>query len=116
MAKVRVYELANELNIDNKELVDKLKAGGMSVKNHMSTLDEGDIRRAKEILKGESSNVSEVIEEKRIKRNVIRRRKVVQVDESEVKTEAPKEVQAPGEQPEARCGYRTWRDGTLVCL
>ena len=101
MAKVRVYELANELNIDNKELVDKLKAGGMSVKNHMSTLDEGDIRRAKEILKGESSNVSEVIEEKRIKRNVIRRRKVVQVDESEVKTEAPKEVQAHGEQPEA---------------
>jgi translation initiation factor IF-2 len=101
MAKVRVYELANELSIDNKELVDKLKAGGMSVKNHMSTLDEGDIRRAKEILKGESSNVSEVIEEKRIKRNVIRRRKVVQVDESEVKTEAPKEVQAHGEQPEA---------------
>ncbi len=101
MAKVRVYELANELNIDNKELVDRLKAGGMSVKNHMSTLDEGDVRRAKEILKGESSNVSEVIEEKRIKRNVIRRRKVVQVDESEVETEAPKEVQAHEGQLEA---------------
>ena len=99
MAKVRVYELANELNIDNKELVEKLKAGGMPVKNHMSTLDDSDIRRAKEILKG--GNVSEVIEEKRIKRNVIRRRKVVQIDEPEVKTEAVEETKAPEEEPEA---------------
>jgi translation initiation factor IF-2 len=81
MSKVRVYELANELKIDNKELVDRLKAGGMSVKNHMSTLDDSDIKRAKEIVK--VSSVSEVIEEKRLQRNVIRRRKVVQVDETE---------------------------------
>ena len=80
MAKVRVYELAKELNIESKELVDKLKSGGMFVKNYMSTLDDSDIQKAKEILKG---NVSEVIEEKRIKRNVIRRRKVVQVEEPE---------------------------------
>jgi translation initiation factor IF-2 len=81
MSKVRVYELANELKIDNKELVDRLKAGGMSVKNHMSTLDDSDIRRAKEIVK--VSSVSSVIEEKRLQRNVIRRRKVVQVEETE---------------------------------
>ena len=51
MAKVRVYELAKELNIESKELVDKLKAGGMDVKNYMSTLDDDEIKKAKEILK-----------------------------------------------------------------
>jgi len=33
MAKVRVYELAKELSMDSKELVEKLKAGGVPVKN-----------------------------------------------------------------------------------
>ena len=92
MAKVRVYELAKELNIESKELVEKLISGGMEVKNYMSTLDDAEIKKAKEILKG---NVSEVIEEKRIKRNVIRRRKVVQVEEPEVKAEALEEEKAP---------------------
>ncbi len=95
MAKVRVYELAKELNIESKELVEKLKSGGMAVKNYMSTLDDSEIKKAKEILKG---NVSEVIEEKRIKRNVIRRRKVVQVDEPEVRAEAPVEEKSPEEE------------------
>jgi translation initiation factor IF-2 len=72
MAKVRVYELAKELNVDNKELIDKLAAGGIVVKNYMSTLDEDVVERAKVIMAG---SVSEVVEEKRIKPTVIRRRK-----------------------------------------
>ncbi len=98
MSKVRVYELANELKIDNKELVDRLKAGGMSVKNHMSTLDDSDIRRAKEIIS--AGSVSEVIEEKRLQRNVIRRRKVVQVEETEKIEETMKAEPSPEKEPE----------------
>ena len=98
MSKVRVYELANELKIDNKELVDRLKAGGMLVKNHMSTLDDSDIRRAKEIVK--AGSVSEVIEEKRLQRNVIRRRKVVQVEETETIEETMKAEPFPETKPE----------------
>ena len=30
MAKIRVYELAKELNMDSKELVEKLKAAGLN--------------------------------------------------------------------------------------
>jgi translation initiation factor IF-2 len=85
MAKVRVYELAKELNMENKDLVDKLKAGGLNIKNYMSTLDEEASRRAREIV---SSVTSEVVEEKRIKSNVIRRRKMVvavAAEEREVK-------------------------------
>jgi len=74
MAKVRVYELAKELSIDSKELVEKLLGGGMSIKNYMSTLDEDAVLKAKEIVSGA---VSEFIEEKRIKPTVIRRRRKI---------------------------------------
>jgi len=72
MAKVRVYELAKELSMDSKELVEKLKAGGIPVKNYMSTLDEQTVAKAREVALGV---VSEVIEEKRVRPTVIRRRK-----------------------------------------
>ncbi len=78
MAKIRVYELARELDMDSKSLVDKLTAGGLDVKNYMSTLDEPTILKAREILSGA---VSEVVVEKRIKPTVIRRRKKVVVVE-----------------------------------
>ena len=74
MAKVRVYELARDLDMESKELVDKLNAGGMIIKNYMSTLDEQSIAKARKIVSGV---VSQVVEEKRIKSTVIRRRKKV---------------------------------------
>jgi translation initiation factor IF-2 len=75
MAKIRVYELAKELDMESKDLVDKIKAGGLNIKNYMSTLDEDAARRAREIVKG--GKTSEMIEEKRIKPTVIRRRKKI---------------------------------------
>jgi translation initiation factor IF-2 len=87
MSKVRVYELAKELNVESKELVEKLKAGGLNIKNYMSTLDEELVKRAKDIVRGVTS---EVIEEKRIKPTVIRRRKKVVKVEAE-KPEPPLE-------------------------
>jgi translation initiation factor IF-2 len=88
MAKVRVYELAKELSMDNKELVEKLKAAGILVKNYMSTLDEQVVEKARE---GALGVVSEVIEEKRIRPTVIRRRKkTVTVEEEKV----PEKVEA----------------------
>ena len=94
MAKVRVYELAKELNMDSKELVEKLKAGGISIKNYMSTLDEQAVVKAREVALGV---VSEVVEEKRIKPTVIRRRKKTVTVEPEKVPEKPE-----AELPEAR--------------
>lgn len=73
MAKIRVYQLAKELNMDSKELVEKLKAGGVMIKNYMSTLDDQAVAKARDIVTGV---VSEVIEEKRIRPTVIRRRRM----------------------------------------
>jgi translation initiation factor IF-2 len=98
MAKVRVYELANELNIESKELVKKLKAGGLDVKNHMSTLDE---EEAKKALDAEKGVTSEVIEEKRIKPTVIRRRKkVVKVEVEKPEVPKPEEKEEPAAEKE----------------
>lgn len=72
MAKVRVYELAKELNVESKALVDKLRSSGINVKNYMSALDEDSARKARDLV---SVKPSEIIEEKRIRPTVIRRRK-----------------------------------------
>ncbi|MGE5838691.1 MAG: translation initiation factor IF-2, partial [Deltaproteobacteria bacterium] len=99
MAKVRVYELAKELNMDSKELVEKLKAGGIPVKNYMSTLDEQVVVKAREAALGV---ISEVIEEKRIRPTVIRRRKkTVTVEAEKVSEEMPGPVAEAAVKPPA---------------
>jgi translation initiation factor IF-2 len=40
MAKIRVHELAKELGIPSKEMVDTLQNMGLDLKNHMSTMEE----------------------------------------------------------------------------
>lgn len=42
MPKVRIYELAKMLKIENKELIEKLKELGIEAKSHMSVLTEED--------------------------------------------------------------------------
>lgn len=90
MAKVRLYELAKEFNMESKQLVEKLQNSGMSIKNYMSTLDEAEQKKARDIVNGVTS---EVIEEKRIKRNVIRRRKkVVKIETAKQEVVEEKEI------------------------
>ncbi|MFB3924666.1 MAG: translation initiation factor IF-2 [Syntrophales bacterium] len=73
MSKTRVYELAKELGIDNRDLIARLEKLGIAVKSHSSSLEDSDVERVrKEFTMGESHE----IEEKRIKATVIRRRAV----------------------------------------
>lgn len=97
MAKIRVYQLAKDLNMDSKELVEKLKASGLNVKNYMSTLDGDTVARAKDIVTG---SVSEVIEEKRIRPTVIRRRRMTVAVEPQRHEAEPEEVAPVVAQPE----------------
>ncbi len=45
MSKLRVYELAKELNIDNKILIGRIKTMGIDVQSHQSSLSNEDISR-----------------------------------------------------------------------
>jgi len=50
VSRIRVYELAKELKISSKKLVDILRDLGVEVKNHMSTINEKEGKAVKEIL------------------------------------------------------------------
>jgi translation initiation factor IF-2 len=78
MAKVRVYELAKELQMENKALVDLIRELGIEIKSHSSSLTDEQISLIKGHLQGTKSLV---VEEQRIKSTVIRRRKkIVEVE------------------------------------
>jgi len=100
MSKKRVYELAKELGLENRELISRLEKIGIAVKSHSSTLEDGDLERIQaELLAPETREVVE----KRIKSTVIRRRSVrMPVEESkpeelaaEPEKEAPSEAAPP---------------------
>jgi translation initiation factor IF-2 len=70
-AKQRVYEVAKEVGLENKDLVTRVRALGIEIKNHMSALEPDDVVRIKRALDKErhENTVTE-----RIQPTVIRRR------------------------------------------
>ena len=60
MSKLRVHELAKELNKTNKELLDIMKEKGIEVKSHMSTLDEEQIDSVKKSFVQKKKNIVQV--------------------------------------------------------
>ncbi len=68
MVKIRVYELARELNIESKALLAKMKDAGIIVNSHQSTLTTAQIEK-----------IRALCEEKQ-ERVVVRRRKKVEVE------------------------------------
>src|SRR5271154_796169 len=74
MSKVRVYEVAKQLNLDPKAVVGLFQAIGVAdVRNHMSSVDPDQVERVKRHL--EKARTHDVVEE-RIKPTVIKRRAI----------------------------------------
>jgi len=80
MPKIRVYELARELNMKNKVLMDKLIELKIAVSSHMSSLEDDAVVQVKAFVRGKTVSG---IEEKRIQNTVIRRRKTRAADHLE---------------------------------
>ncbi len=55
---MRVYEIAKEVGIPNKDLIAKIRALGLEVNNHMSSLDADDVARIKRSLEKEKQSVT----------------------------------------------------------
>ncbi len=97
MAKLRVFELARQLSLENKELIDKIKEMDIDVKSHLSSLDDETAEKIKAGLRHGSKEASK-IEVKRIKPTVIRRRKkVVKPKAVKEKVEKAEEKEIPEE-------------------
>ena len=73
MSKVRVYEIARQLGINNKELVALFQSLGFSeVRNHMSAVEADLVDRVRRKLERKEKG-SDVVEE-RIRPTVVKRR------------------------------------------
>ncbi|MEE4608976.1 MAG: translation initiation factor IF-2 [Desulfobacteraceae bacterium] len=108
MAKIRVYELARELNLKNKQLLDKLHEMQIEVASHMSSLDDEVVARIKQNLFDRKEKVSR---DTRVKPTVIRRRPkaAAQAEEKAPATEAPTpedEEAAPEQAPAEAAAQR----------
>jgi translation initiation factor IF-2 len=90
-----VYELARDLNMTNKVLLEKLDDLDISVKSHMSTLDDDMIAQIKSSFFS-TPEKKETIEETRIKPTVIRRRRKKVKVEVSAKPDAEPEVVGDG--------------------
>jgi len=70
MANIRVYELAKDLNMKNRVLLEKLSKMDIVVRSHMSSLDDDTVSKIRANLLGKDAQ-----DETRDKKTVIRRRK-----------------------------------------
>lgn len=61
MANVRIYEIAKDLEISSKELIEKINELDMDVTSHMSTLSEEDAELVKELIKEEEPEREEKV-------------------------------------------------------
>ena len=66
MTKLRVHELAKELDKTNKEVMDVLKEKQVDVKSHMSTLSEEEIDLVKKSIGGAKEDRSDAPKKKNI--------------------------------------------------
>jgi translation initiation factor IF-2 len=90
MAKIRIYELARDLNMTNKMLLEKIRDMDVDVKSHMSSIDDETEARIRGKILG--SPAKEVVET-RIKPTLIRRRKKrVRPKPVEIETSAEPEL------------------------
>ncbi|MBJ6726746.1 translation initiation factor IF-2 [Geomesophilobacter sediminis] len=93
MSKTRVYELAQQLGIDNKEVMARLAERGVSVKNHMAVIEDADVKALSAPAQAPAKEVAQ--EEVRVKPTLIRRR-AAKTPEPAPAAEAPAEA-APAE-------------------
>ena len=85
MGKLKVYELAKEMNLTNQEMIEKLKNIGVEVKSHLSTIEDSVVEK----LKGGASKKAEKApkEDKKQEQVHIIRRNVRVINTSETGSE-----------------------------
>ena len=107
MAKIRVYELARELNLKNKQLLEKIQELQIEVASHMSSLDDDAVARIKQSLFGRKENVTV---ETRVKPTVIRRRR------KEVRRPPEEALFSEDEEPDAQEEVLDAQDDSLPAV
>ncbi|HEY4013531.1 MAG TPA: translation initiation factor IF-2 [Polyangiaceae bacterium] len=98
--KVRVYEVAKQLNLDPKQVVGLFQAIGVAeVRNHMSSVEPEAVERVKRHL--EKQRTHDVVEE-RIRPGVLKRRAVAKASSLPAPADSPSGTAIPVAMPSVR--------------
>jgi translation initiation factor IF-2 len=101
---MRVYEIAKEVGIPNKDLIAKIRALGLEVNNHMSSLDADDVARIRRSLEKEKQSVTQPQQTQRLATGgaVLRRRSSGEksADQTDERSTEREPVRARPGQPE----------------
>ena len=96
---MRVYEIAKEVGIPNKDLIAKIRALGLEVNNHMSSLDADDVARIKRSLEKEKAGGAPPQQTKALPTGTVLRRR--SSGDKAASTDGPSEERAPVAAPVA---------------
>ena len=96
MSKIKVHELAKELNVDNKDIIDAAKKLKVAVTSHLNSIEDTDAKKIRDMLKNKEAKKENKREKDSIKTTgqVIIRREVI--IEEEKKSNTSKENQKEG--------------------
>ena len=101
MSKTRVYELAKELKLPSKDIIEKAKQLGISYNSHMSTMEDGEVSKIKASIstKEEPKKVEKVKEAPAPKKEVAKKETAQPKKENAKKEEVKKAEQKPAHSP-----------------
>ncbi|MFP4159275.1 MAG: translation initiation factor IF-2 [Desulfobacterales bacterium] len=104
MAKRRVFELARELNMTNRELLDKMQEMDIDVSSHLGSLEDDTVNHIKSEIFGPKKKAE--VEHTRVKPNVIRRRRKASSEPAEEEEKQPEQAQQQAEKETDKPGEK----------
>lgn len=99
MSKIRVYKLADKLNMESKELIDILNKLGVEVSSHMSTVEDETAELVEDMVKNEKESKPEEIKE--VESDETDEKEEVIQEEVEEEPEVEEEIEETDEEEEA---------------
>ena len=102
MSKTRVYELAKELKLPSKDIIEKAKQLGISYNSHMSTMEDGEIATIKASISTKKEAPKKVVEKKEApapKKEVAKKETAQPKKETAKKEEVKKAEHKPAHSP-----------------
>ncbi len=102
LGKMKLYELAKEMDVPSKELLEQAKELGINIKSHLSAISDEDIRNLKDKYQRKGASNTSKKEEKKPKKEsmqnsqkkdnpvIIRREVIIEEDGNKEKKQEPK--------------------------
>ena len=61
LGKIKIHEIAKELGLTSKQIIEKANSLGIDVSSHMSSVDEEQAKRIKDSLSGKSNGAAKTL-------------------------------------------------------